>query len=378
MNKKKKLSLKYFIPTGIIAIVLSAVILVSYFGSANVSGIVDYSRDWTSMPRGFAPLPKYNEDDPISHINVVLPEAKVASTIFVVDPNACIGFSGNRGLTENERVLLTSLQGIVAQDKAEIYIGSVNDRWIRYVSREYGLTLERRENLKELIEHYKDRLNGYVRANWENNNTYNTQINQASTLAGLDRLLIVAVRDNISGRNMISELESMGIYCKHDLTSGEYTEFDIIINNLDRLNRDFLMLQVPHHTYYLRDFGIALGAGFYFYDINHNEEETTRILQNMNPLATAFGWQEVIVDDELIGEIEDLTVERLSRHSMGLIPADFSENLSLWYSLPRHKFYQGEKDRIACNDENGDYHYVTLVYSDGDNIQCWQGMPFDT
>ncbi len=338
---------------------------------------VDFSGDYVSMPKAFADLPEYNEDDPVNHVSIVLPEIKCAEEIYVVTPEFCTGLSGKKGLSENEKLLLTSLQGIVAQDCAQIYIGRKNDKWIKYVSKEYGIDLVTKNDLTELLEIYKDKINGYVRALWKSNNQNNDHINKASTLSGMERLLIVAVPNSASGNKTLGIIDSLGFECKYDLTAMDSSEYSVIMDNLDKLNNDIIILQETNKTTLLRDFGIASKAPFYFYSMDINEEETERILRNMDPLAIAFGWEEVIVNGELLGEVEDMTVERLSKHNMGLVPADYCENLSLWSALPREKFYQGEKNKYAEGDENGKYHYATLLYSDGDNIQCWQGLPFD-
>ena len=211
-----------------------------------------YSDDYVSMPEGFKDLPEYNEEDKKNHVSIILPEMNCEETIYVVNPLSCVGLTDKKGLSNSERFLLTDLQGLVAQEKAQIYIGSIGDKWIKYVAEEYNLKLEEKASLKELIEYYKDRLNGYIKLEWKSDNTYNHQINQASTLSGIEGLLTVPVMNTDTGKKVIEYIDSIGLLCKYDLQTTNLTELDVIKDKFDMLNKDILILQIPSMTL-LRD-----------------------------------------------------------------------------------------------------------------------------
>lgn len=369
MKKQNKLCLF------IIVLSLFFTTIFIYSNNQNKNKDFDYSSDDTTMPDIFKNLSPDNENDS-KHVSVVLPEKKQASVIYIVNPKTCTGLTEKKGLNIQEKFLLTSLQGIVAQDQAQIYIGTSNDKWIKYVKKEYGLVTENKNNLKDLLMEYKNRLNGYVKIQWNGTNYYDKQANTASTLSGLEQLLILPTKNNKQAIELQEIIETFNLPCKYDLTTENIDNIDIIKNNLENLNKDIFILQEPTKVY-LRDFGIAAQAPFYFYETGMDESLTEDFLFSMNPLSIAFGWEAVYVDGKLIGEVEDSSIERLAKHNIGLIPADFCENLTLWNSLPREKLKQKEVQKYTDNDKNGDFHYATLLYSDGDNIQCWQNSPFD-
>lgn len=326
----------------------------------------------------------------------VMPRFKKADVVYVVKPTIK-GLTG-KAIRPSEKLLLQSLQGIVAQRQAEIFIGNANEKFIRHAKVSYNLTLddgknvysmqdgeevktesstEWLEDLKSLVQHYIETgdIQGYVKIKFRvgRYNQHENQANQGCTLSGLNRWLIVAEELEPAINELFPDLK-LGF----DLSSTQLSEHDVIKENIDALNKDALIVQAPPRIEHLREYGIGLKAPFYFFNENTPLAERKYVYENLNTLAHAFGWQQVdeVQDGIKYGFTEDPHVDFASDHDVNVIAADWCQNLSFWSSLPTEEFKQKETKRIATEDEN--VHYVTLLYSDGDNLQWMSGGGFAT
>jgi len=324
----------------------------------------------------------------------IMPRFKQAEVVYIIRPN--IKGLVARTLRPSEKLLLQSLQGVVAQRQAELYIGNANDKFLRYAKTIYNLTLDdgvnvyKMENgeevktesstdwlddMQSLIRHYIDSgdIQGYVKIRFKDGkyNQHENQSNQGCTLAGAYKLLIVSEDLEPKINEYFPDLEK-----KFDLSTTQLSEYDVIKEHLDKLNMDVLIAQAPPRIEHLREFGIANRAPFYFFNENTPIAERAFVYKNLNTMAHVYGWQQVDVTQDGVryGFREDPHVDFASQHNANVIAADWCTNLSLWASLPSLEYKQKETKRLATDDEQ--VHYVTILYSDGDNLQWMSGGSF--
>lgn len=357
--------------------------------TASTSGTATTSSP-TSTPKP-TPTPEptpdlYKPNQNVARERLVFETFNQASTIYVVNPETIENLRGGKRLNESERLLLQSLQGIVAQRKAEIYVGNVGDRWLRYIRENYGVKIDNGRfvyygkngrvesdskfllSLADLIEHYKNTgdIKGYIKMRFQHNryNQNDNQINQACTLAGLNKWLIVSTTLESHFNNKCPDIKR-----GYDLSTQNISEYQIFKDNLSKLNKNLLIMQAPPKYENLREYGIAAKAGFYFYNSNTPQSEKHYVYSNLNMLANAFGWEQVDATEDGIkmGAGEDNSVDFATDRDVNILAADWCQNLTIWSSLPSEKVKQKQTEKMA--DENENTHYVTLLYSDGDNLQ---------
>lgn len=322
---------------------------------------------------------------------VIFPRFKQAEVIYAVSPNIK-GLTGKNN-NQHEKLLLQSLQGIVAQDEAQIFIGPANDKYLRYAKKKYNLVIddgrsvysmneageevkvdstnEWIRDLPSLINHYVESgaIKGYVKMKFAPGiySDKRTQVNQACTLSGINKWLIVSEDIEADFKTACPDV-AMGF----DLAATNLSEYDVFKENVDKVNKDVLIMQAAPRVENLREYGIANKAGFYFYHSNTPESEKDFVYSSLNPLANAFGWEQIDVKENGInvGFMEDASVDFASQRDVNIIAADWCQNFSIWSSLPMGEVKQKESKKVATDDEN--VHYVTMLYSDGDNLQ-WMG-----
>lgn len=333
--------------------------------------------------------PEVNPEDDI------LERLENSQTIYVIKPSMR-GITG-KAMTSAEKMLLQSLQGIVAQRQAEIYLGSASDKFLKYAKIKYNLTLDdgkyvyyvdengeeqKRdsdtawlENLGTLINHYVETgdIQGYVKLKYEEGryNELENQSNQASTLAGVYRYIMVA-------ESVEEDLNSVcpDVKCGRDISTTNITQYEIFKECEDLINKNVLIMQAAPRVENLREYGIAVKAGFYFYNEGDPEEERDYVYSSLNDMANAFGWEQIdtVEDGVKIGMTEDPSVDFASKRNVNVFAADWCSNLSVWMSMPVEKVEQVDYRKLSTDEEQ--VHYVTMLMSDGDNIQWTTGTGF--
>ena len=286
----------------------------------------------------------------------VIPTFKASETeLYVID---------GEGLSKDIYAMIVSLQGIVAQKEAKIYIkDSDNFVYAEKFVAEKGLTVTEFSDPWELVlackEHLSD--NGYVLFEGVGSFTVNT----AATVSGAERWLSVP-------RSAQEEAERRGLELKADMTlknrDGSYvnTYESLYERYKDVLNKNVLIHQSPDLAT-LRDYGIAAGA-FCFYTDESSKNSVgfrKKVYLQTNPNAPVLGWS----TDEM-GYVEQTT-----RSGLCVIASDHSSNLSYLSGCDSGEPI-GQKYAHRELVADGTKHYVALIVSDGDNLQWCQNLPF--
>ena len=261
---------------------------------------------------------------PYDRALATIPTFEVSETeLYVIDGD---------GLSKDLYAMIVSLQGIVAQEEAKIYIKN-QDNFVyaeKFVA-EKGLTVTEFSDPWALVLACKEHLadNGYVLFEGVGSFTVNTTLKN---------------RDG----SYVNTYESL------------YERYEGV------LNKNVLIHQSPDLAT-LRDYGIAAAAFCFYTDesskssVDFREKVFSRTALN----APVLGWS----TDE-IGYVAQTT-----RNGLCVIASDHSSNLSYLSGCD-----SGEPIRQKYVAENlvadGTKHYVALVMSDGDNLQWCQNLPF--
>lgn len=272
----------------------------------------------------------------------------------------------NKGdISDAEYQIVSSLQGITAQNKPCIYIEDGGNIVFleKYLKENDKIKLKRVSSVKELIidnsAHIKDK--GVVLFDDGNNPT----VNMAFTVSGVEGWLAVPASQK-------AEIVAMGFEIKQDLTLKEkdkyiLTQEDIFEKYKDRLNKNLVIHQSPE-LITLRDYGAATGAFCFYTDENDRAQVKFRkkVFDWLNSNAVAFGWSA----DELG------YVEQASKSGVAVIPSDHCSNLSLLSSIKLNEPIKQKNQFENLTPQEGK-HYVALVMSDGDNLQWYETtIPF--
>ena len=244
-----------------------------------------------------------------------------------------------------EFLTIISIQGIVAQDRPEIYIQGAGNygAWVDMFERDYGIPVEYHNDPMWFIEHYRNlfETNGYILTALETE-----AVNVATTAAGVLRAPIV-------DESLKPLMDSLGFEMVLDTTDlDEAWAFDTY---KEYVTEDLVVRQ-EWGKIHLRDYAIATKA-FTFYD-----------LEDIFFMKDIYDW--VRRDIPLIGwgpgsEGSHIGVATM----MGLftVPADWALNLTVFPAVSVAKLSQ--PNHVANIRFETDVHYVTFVMSDGDNVQ---------
>ena len=265
-------------------------------------------------------------------------------------------------MSGKELTTVSSLQGILAQDRAAVYIeGSVGSDadMLSNASRKYGFEVEYVTDAWELVGKFSDRIGGkYVLYNDVADSGVSSRdlsINYAAVVSSVEHYVMVAKSEEQAAKNS-------GFTLGADAT--ELNTRDVFDTYKDKLNKSVLVHQEPANRY-LRDYAIASKAMcFYsdFYDGDANVKND--ILAWADDNAPILGWTE--------NEINFVTSN--STMSKVTVAADWSCNLSFFSAESSAKLTQTKYEERKITPQKGK-HYVAVVMSDGDNIQ-WQTRGF--
>jgi len=272
-----------------------------------------------------------------------------------------------RELPADKYIMITSLQGIVAQEAACIYIvGGDNEREYLKIYEQNGANLIYRDGynnnwtawtlVRRFLPYIKDK--GYIKYTKDNDNP---GINMAATIAGVESWLCVSAA-------LEEEAKSEGIVKKYDLTEGTQDRVEmqkqVFEKYKDRLNGHVIIHQMEDNIK-LRDFGVQNKA-FVFYTRENRKEKAFRktVMEWAEANAPVLGWT----------ENEVAFVAHISKSGHYVIPMDHASNSSYYIGNKLGAAKQKYERRIAdVRNPDPTKHYIAIVVSDGDNIQYVQG-----
>ena len=271
-------------------------------------------------------------------------------------------FNKTENLSFAELVVAQAIQGIYARTNAKYYCWSSGsyEIWLEDMVEHYGITYEY-TTLEDMVKSYiKDYGKDYV---LYNRSALPESTNSACAIAGITGYLPV-------DESIKAKMESYGLEIKIDASNmTERTCFDLY---KDSFNTDGLVQQNPNNVR-LRDWQIACGYFIFFRQGTETKDLLFRgeVHEWVDEDAAMFGW---VPNDEG----QDVTVA--SQYGQFTIPSDHSLNTTVFAcknAFGEADFTQKAKETDIVA-ENGK-HYVTIMMSDGDNVQVWyNSFPFDT
>lgn len=260
------------------------------------------------------------------------------------------------GMNEAERLLVSTMMGILAKEKPRIYInlGGSYAQWLDDLTQNYGITVERAYSYDVwgLFDHLKSNLisREYILCDLNDNS-----LNVANTLAGIWNT--VAIDFTIE-----TQLQQRGFTLKSDLRGKD--ESWCFANYWGDVDHN-LILQQKEELPALRDYAV-LAQSFIFYD--GNSAFMRQVMDSATADAAMLGWGDA-------SQGEDKFIQPASKSSVFTVPADHAWNLSVFSGIEKDSLKQ--QTHGADRDSLGNVHTVTFIMSDGDNIQ-WLLNTFST
>ncbi len=260
------------------------------------------------------------------------------------------------GMKEAERLMISTMMGILAKEKPRIYInvGNGYEKWPLDLEENYGIIIDRTYsyNVWGLFDHFEKKLPNreYIKCSLDDNS-----LNTANTLAGIWN--VVAIDSSIE-----DQLQQRGFTLKSDLRGKD--EQWCFNNYWPEVNHN-LIIQQKEELPALRDYAV-LAEAFTFYD--GNSAFMIQVMDSTNDDAAMLGWGDA-------SKGEDKFVQPASKASVFTVPADYAWDLSALSGIVQDSLKQPY--HVEDRDSIGAVHTVTFIMSDGDNIQ-WLLSSFST
>lgn len=285
----------------------------------------------------------------------------------------------NGGVSTDERAAIQSLQGLVARDKATIFINYGQDSATELAFLENAgckliYTDKNGENwtLKNLIPLFNSYItdNSYVLFT----STETTeQINMAFNYTTVYGCLAVP-------ESCEETVNVLGMKKAYDLTENKITVIDQekFYEEHKELFRTDALVHQNYMVSGLRDFAVQQNI-FIAYAMDSNYVERTfrdKLLTELEPSSIVFGWC----------QYEVKFTESVSSFGHYVIPSDHCFNMTILNACEPQQI--SEKKDINAPELDPEKHYIAIVYSDGDNAQwvsngyrefhIWQSFGLDT
>lgn len=268
-------------------------------------------------------------------------------------------------LNEAQRDTIISLQGLVAREKPSIFIdyGSSANKYALNEFEQAGYILSYTDeegnpwNFESIIKKFSSFIKdgGYILYKTHEDHG---QLNTATNLATINGWIPVA-------KELEETAISLGLKKCADIS-----EDDIDLKYLKKFYKeykDYFRNDCLVHEYYyamgMRDFAIQQNIfAIYIEDSDFTGRLfRDKIMRELEPTSIIFGWC----------QYEIKFTESASRFGHTVIPSDHSYNLSILscFDATTEGFSSEFPENVELNPEK---HYVSIVYSDGDNAQWIQ------
>lgn len=266
----------------------------------------------------------------------------------------------NNTLSFEERILAQAIQGIFAQKEVTYYTleGNMYQFWLDDLIATYGVTTEM-TTVKEMVQNYQANYEDFGYILYDKNLL--ESVNVASSLAGITNYIPI-------DSALIPLMEELGIPLKLDVKDKkEKWLFDNYQNEFNYSAAIQLRGDIPH----LRDFGIANKYIFFYQEgLTSQSLNLRRDIHSKMPVdSPLFGWGP---------GPEESHVGIASQMGQFTIPSDYSYNMTVFTALDFYniKTVKHTNEEVEVTPEAGK-HYITIVRSDGDNVQTWYNyFPF--
>ena len=251
------------------------------------------------------------------------------------------------------RVMLQTLQGVIAQTRPEILLDLVGHRQI-VENAGIATDVTYMNDFQGLVNHFANRLSGYILCNTEDHST-----NVAVSLCGIMNAIAVPV-------DIQSIATNAGLRLLMDVRGRDETW---LLNNYgSSFSRKVASYQscVDDRIQCMGDFS-SFAKAIQFWDASATGPIATNVYGRLDNGATLLGW----------GPSEYETVEALSLRSMSIVPSDWASNLSTLMNIPPKRAEMKQKDPYFAYRSVDNVHTVCFVMTDGDNVQWLLGAHFN-
>lgn len=262
-------------------------------------------------------------------------------------------------LSRAERLMVVTLQGLVAKTKPEIYVLPGQEAyaiWLADIGDRYGVKYEIVDDPWTLLERYADRLSGYLLCDVDidprvDNASYSSSVHVATSLAGPTNAVVIdrSVEDRArqAGLSLIADVSDLD---EQDLLADHPLAADL------RTDMVFEMEERTHWFAAMRDY-VVMSNSLIFYD--GISRFRRRVLEGLAPDSPVLGWGDSQRSErDFVGQAADLGVYTIA--------ANHGFNMTVYSALPTREVVQTGDE--AAHEET-DRHYVTFIMSDGDNLQ---------
>jgi len=248
---------------------------------------------------------------------------------------------------------LTTLQGIAA-NTSSTQILIQQGAYSQYSAYMDGVTVSKKDNNNKtwttwsLLSAFKGKINGYILCD-NDKNSDSVKI----AIALCKQLNAVAVTK--SGEN---NAKKAGLSCVLDVT-GKKDSWLKSSTYFSKLNTKVAIEQTPDLFPKLADYSAMTGAYVNFYS-GSSESAHQTMFNMLKPGGIVFGY------NNALGEYN--TVHSFSTKNISMVPADHSYNLSTLSAFRLESISQ-KTAAVSSNPPKTGKHTVTIVMSDGDNVQ---------
>lgn len=253
-------------------------------------------------------------------------------------------------LSADDRVLLSTLQGVTSRRRPQIYLSGVfeegRDTWLR----EVGVPHTTVSGLDSLVRKYRGDFAGAIVPDPALPATRNV----ATTLAGLRGAVVASA----------ATAARLGLPVLDDLRgrfSGSHAAYAWAARNLwpDCTHRMLVALDPAKNLENLRDYAVANRAFVLWADPTRTQEtDLLRSLMDDMPVNSPYlGWWPN--DQETAG------TELASRYGLYVAATDYVDNLTVFAGTPREHFTQRAVAAPALRNRI----HVTFTLTEGDNLQ---------
>ena len=291
-----------------------------------------------------------------SYSSLYFPKPKEPDFLYTVD---------RWQLTNYEKIMLASMQGITAKDTPCIYVMENENYklWLDEMVAQKGIETEEANDIYLLLEKVSESIKGYILYDLSDN----TSLNVATSLAGINRAILVDY-------HIEDQIKAMGFECILDVRGCDdkwlYDNYkDQFGYGEDKLNNTIILEQRAFENddrnFLLRDYAIFCNMACIYQSDSPLKDA---FLNRLEDDSILLGWG----DGDVVGESE--MGSAAARNGVMQVASDWHANLSVLSAMVPTEEIINQKTAVDTEElTTENVHYVTFIWTDGDNIQWTSG-----
>ena len=260
-----------------------------------------------------------------------------------------------QNMTTIEGTMIASLQGITAKTKPVIYINQRNyshNFWLEDIKERFHVRTESVSSAWRLLDKLKNQVNGYILYDLNDG----TSLNVAASLAGIYRGVMVDVsiqsRAVAAGLPLLADVRGLN-------DTWTFNQQIVKDNMSKKVALEQLTTPGDGRTVALKDYAIFCNA-ITFYQ-NGTSSKMKEILNSMEKDSVLLGWSETTAEN----------VQTAAANNCGFtrVASDWALNLTVFAAFYRDSDFSQKLSVNPAAMVTENKHYVTIIMTDGDNIQ---------